>query len=89
MVSKNAAPKELTLHAIKKLCESSNLSAEFSDVKMAVQCTDVNIFEAERKNIRARIALSDGVSRMVCMVPHKIFDQMVSASDKFAARVKV
>ena len=39
---------------------------------------DVNVFEAERKNIRARIALSDGVSRMVCMVPHKVFDQMVS-----------
>ena len=87
MVSRTAAPKELTQHAIKKLCESSNLSAEFSDVKMAVQCTDVNVFEAERKNIRARIALSDGVSRMVCMVPPKIYDQMVSASEILAALV--
>ena len=77
MVAKSE-PKQLTLHAVKKLCESKNLAEEFRDVPMVFQIIDVTIFDEEKKNIRGRLHLSDGVSRMICMIPDKVYQQMES-----------
>ena len=77
MVSK-AEPRQLTQDAVRKLCETKNLQEEFRDVWMTVQIIDVTIFDEEKKNIRGRLHLSDGVSRMICMIPDKVYTQMES-----------
>ena len=35
-----------------------------------------------KKNVRGRATLSDGVSKMICMIPEKIAAQMVSAKGR-------
>ena len=47
---------------------------------MAFQVTDVTIFTAEsqKKNIKGRVTLSDGVSKMICMLPDKVYNMIVS-----------
>ena len=47
---------------------------------VAVQVVDVVIFQGEKakKNIKGRVALSDGVSKVTCMLPDKTFNSMVS-----------
>ena len=49
---------------------------------VAVQVVDVVIFQGEKakKNIKGRVALSDGVSKVTCMLPDKTFNLMVSVS---------
>lgn len=49
--------------------------------KVAVQIVDVCIFTGEKakKNIKGRVVLSDGVSKVTCMLPEKTFNSMVSA----------
>ena len=40
----------------------------------------MTIFSADKakKNIKGRVTLSDGVSKVICMLPEKTFDTMVS-----------
>ena len=49
---------------------------------MVLQVSDSTVFDEKstKKNIKARVHLSDGVSRMICLVTTKIFDQIVSES---------
>ena len=49
---------------------------------VAVQVVDVCIFQGEKakKNIKGRVVLSDGVSKVTCMLPDKTFNLMVSVS---------
>ena len=43
-----------------------------------IQVVDVTIFDEEKKNIRGRLHLSDGVSKMICMIPDKVYQQVES-----------
>ena len=71
-----SSTQSLTLHAVKKICESGpSLSIEYHNVLMTLQVLDLRIYSAEekRKNIAARVYLSDGISRVVCLIPDKVF----------------
>ena len=45
---------------------------------MVLQVTEVVIFEGDslKKNVKARVNLSDGISTLICMVPDKLFKAM-------------
>ena len=45
-----------------------------------MQLVDVTIFSADKakKNIKGRVTLSDGVSKVICMLPEKTYNLMVS-----------
>ena len=62
------------------MCESQNLSKDMSGIVLALQVVDVNIFEAEKakKNIKGRVTLSDGVSKVIAMLPDKTYSTIVS-----------
>ena len=49
-------------------------------VTLVVQVVDATIFgpEQAKKNIKGRVTLSDGVSRILCMLPEKTYNTMVS-----------
>ena len=59
-------------------------------MSMALQVVEVSIFgpEKAKKNIKGRVSLSDGVSKMICMIPDKVYFQMVSASPPRPAYTK-
>ena len=64
------------------MCESNSLKDDMNRSIVAVQVIDVTIFEAEKakKNIKGRVTLSDGVSKVICMLPEKTFNLMVSVN---------
>ena len=66
-MANTAPPTSLTLNGIKKLCESTNLAAEFQSVPITLQVVEVTIFGAEnaKKNIKGKVCISDGVSKMI------------------------
>jgi len=66
----------LTKHCLKQVCESDKLANDMRDTVIAVQVVDVTIFGADKakKNIKGRVTLSDGVSRVICMLPEKTHD---------------
>ena len=70
----------LTKHGIRQISECQNLASELSSTHMTLQLSEVTIFDpsAARKNIKARVNLSDGFSRITCMISDKIFQQIVS-----------
>lgn len=85
----NQCPSELSLHAVKKICEANNKAKDKKDIKeeiVALQVADLTIFEGEKvkKNIKGRAILSDGVTTVICMLPIKMHDQVVSAPLYFA-----
>ncbi len=82
MISTEQMPSQLSLHGLKKVAESKNLAKDMADTTLTVQVVDVTIFEGEKakKNIKGRVTLSDGVSKVICMLPEKTFKQMVSNS---------
>ena len=49
-------------------------------VTIVVQVVDATIFgpEQAKKNIKGRVTLSDGVSKVLCMLPEKTYNAMVS-----------
>ena len=67
---------------MKKICESRSLKDEMDGDFVAVQVVDVCIFQGDKakKNIKGRVTLSDGVSKVTCMLPDKTFNSMVSVS---------
>lgn len=76
---------ELTRHCIKRICEiepPKTLADEMSSEKIVVQVVDWIVYsEAEmKKNLKARMILSDGVSKMTCLVLDKAFNAFVSES---------
>ena len=85
-----APPTSLTLHGIKKLCESTNLAAEFQSVQITLQVVEVTIFTAEnaKKNIKGKVCLSDGVSKMICMIPDKVHASMTAASGAAGGEIR-
>ena len=62
------------------MCESTSLKDDMEGSIVAVQVVDVTIFEADKakKNIKGRVTLSDGVSKVICMLPEKTYNTMVS-----------
>mmetsp|Transcript_26590 Transcript_26590/g.35567 ORF Transcript_26590/g.35567 Transcript_26590/m.35567 type:complete len:147 (+) Transcript_26590:99-539(+) len=81
MASTQQIPSQLTAHGLKRICESTKLADDMKNTNVTLQVVEVNIFSAEkaRKNIKGRVSLSDGVSRVICMLPEKTYDSMVSA----------
>jgi len=47
---------------------------------IVVQVVDVTIFDGEkaRKNIKGRVTLSDGVSKVICMLPEKTYNAIIA-----------
>ena len=81
--SKRQTPASLTQHGLKRVCESAKaktLTVDMAGVNLVVQVVDATIFgpEQAKKNIKGRVTLSDGVSRVLCMLPEKTYNAMVS-----------
>ena len=76
MRKSETVPTKLTLNGIKMLCESD----KDIDGSVTLQVVEVRMFTAEnaRKNIKAKIVISDGVSRMICMISDKAYNALVS-----------
>ena len=71
----------LSRHGIKRICEcKSTLAEEIPNEKMVLQVLESTVYsEAEmKKNLKARMILSDGVSKMTCLVLDKAFSALVS-----------
>jgi len=81
MTTLQQMPASLSLNGLKQLCESSDLAEQMTGTMLAVQVADVTIFGADKakKNIKGRVTLSDGVSKVICMLPEKTYNAMVSA----------
>ena len=75
-------PTQLTQHGVKSMCESKTLATDMEGTSVVVQVVDATIFEADKqkKNIKGRVTLSDGVSKVICMLPEKTFNAIVSIS---------
>ncbi len=75
---------ELTRHAVKQIAQSKSLADDFMGVKHLLQIIDLTVFSESdmKKNIKARMQLSDGNSKITTMVPDKVFAQFVN---KFSA----
>lgn len=76
-------PSELTQHGIKSMCESTSLATQMVGTSVAVQVVDATIFDADKqkKNIKGRVTLSDGVSKVICMLPEKTFNAIVAQGE--------
>ena len=59
-------------------------------VTVTVQVVDVSIFSPEKakKNIKGRVTLSDGSSKVICMLPESTFNSMVSIGRRAQGRQK-
>ena len=71
------ATTHLTKHGVKQIIE------EFESAKQStvvLQVVDVKCLDDAKKNIKARVTLSDGVSRMLAFVLNKAFAKMVSVN---------
>jgi hypothetical protein len=66
----------LSKHAVRQIVEDFD---NYKNSSAVLQVVDVKNFEDQKKNIKARVTLSDGVSRMLAFVMNKAHDQMVSA----------
>lgn len=66
------------------MCESTSLAKDYNGTTMAVQVVDVAIFDGEKakKNIKGRVTLSDGVSKVICMLPDKTYNGMVDKGEE-------
>jgi hypothetical protein len=72
---------ELTRHGIKKICEcKSTLADEMTNDKLVLQILEWVVYSGDevKKNLKARMLLSDGVSKMTCLVLDKAFNALVS-----------
>lgn len=72
---------ELTRHGVKRIIEcKSTLAEEMPNEKMIFQVVEVTLYtEADmKKNLKARLILSDGVSKMTSIVLDKAFNAFVS-----------
>lgn len=67
----------LTKHGVKHIVEDFDSIKETSST--VLQVIDVKNFDDQKKNIKARVTLSDGVSKMLAFVMNKAHDQLVSA----------
>lgn len=49
---------------------------------MTLQVVEAQVFDEsnQKKNIKARVSLSDGLSKIIVMVPDKVYLQIVSQS---------
>ena len=85
MISSERMPAQLSLHGLKSVAESKNLAKDMQGTNLALQVVDVSIFSADKakKNIKGRVTLSDGFSKVICMLPDKTYNLMVSASTFF------
>ena len=69
-------PSELTRHGVKSLCEAKDLAADLQGVQTTLQVVDFVEFGEDRKqkHIKARATLSDGVSKLTCMISEPLFN---------------
>jgi len=62
------------------MCEATSLAKDMADTSVAVQVIELVVFEGDRikKNIRGRATLSDGVTKVICMIPERAYTELVS-----------
>jgi hypothetical protein len=69
------AQTHLTKQAIKSIIEQFET---VQDTSVILQVIDVKSFDDQKKNIAARVTLSDGVSKMLAFVTNKANEELVS-----------
>ena len=76
MASVQPIPTQLTLNGLKQVCECDKLADSLMGTNLVLQVIDVTIFDADKakKNIKGRVSLSDGVSKVICMLPEKTYN---------------
>lgn len=73
------ATTHLSKHGVKQIVETFDSIRDNTTV--VLQVLDVKNFDdQQKKNIKARVTLSDGVTKMLAFVMIKAHDQMVSRS---------
>ena len=73
--------RQLSLHAVRKIAQShdSLRSAFPSDQLVTLQIVTLDIMEGEKAlKVKARVVVSDGVSKIHVMFPEKVWAQHVS-----------
>lgn len=80
MVESLENPTQLTRQGVKRICEATNLGEQLKDVSVVLQILEVSIFADDdvKKNIKVRLTLSDGVSKVMTLMIKKAYDAMVS-----------
>ena len=73
---------ELTKEAVKDICEcKGSLAEKLGDRECVFQVVELTIMEGEKAaKVKARMHVSDGVSRMNCVVSAKVWELLVSIS---------
>lgn len=75
------------------MVESTDIASDFSgNETVALQIVESNVFSEEnmKKNIKARLSLSDGVSKCIGLLTLKAFEQMVSdLISKYASQAHI
>ena len=76
----DSCPTALSRQGIKRMVECGNIATEMKDETVALQIVDATIFDESnmKKNIKARLSLSDGVSKCIGLLTQKAFEGMVS-----------
>jgi len=71
---------------VKKICQATNLAQELGDQEIVLQIVDSSVYSPEeaKKNIRAKLTLSDGVSKILCLCTGKAFDCLDEADSKLS-----
>lgn len=66
---------ELSRHAVRQIAQAKNFQQEMAGKEMLLQVLDAQIYQEKdmKKNIKARIQLSDGNSKMTTMVIDKCY----------------
>ena len=85
MQSSTANRNVLARNGIKKICESDNIAEDFKNMEMIFQVVSVEIFgeDQQRKNIKGRIHISDGVSKLIVMISDKAYQLCEQAGMEF------
>ena len=78
MATKKSSPARLTLQDVKKLFESQNVAVKLHEVLDGSLSRGFQNFSCRQRkeNIKRRATLPDGVSKIICMVTEKAYNQM-------------
>ena len=85
MERSSAKPTSLTRNGIKTICETENVAEDLSNKEMTFQVVSAEIFDGnqQRKNIKGRVNISDGISKMIVLLSDKAFQLCEQAGFKF------
>ena len=79
--------RELTKQAVKRITEKdADLKATFGDSSVILQVIELSIMDGQTSSkIKARMQLSDGVSKVMCMSSEQTWNKFVSTLDQISS----